>query len=192
MTSHSNGLKYSPFELEQMLDSIVVLVDTREQPGKRFDQRTQSFGFPFVRHKLDQGDYSYKWTDLDGVEHMMDSKIVIERKMSLNELASNFGKNRDRFTREFERAKELGTKVYLIVEDDGWEDAYNGTYGKDPDHRSRLSPNSMIGSINAWENRYDMRIRLCKHSRTGRMIRDIFYYHLKEILQSEVEDERVD
>ncbi len=140
-------------------------------------------GCPICAIKLDQGDYSYKYINIDGEECFMDSEIVVERKMNLNELANNFGRERKRFEREFNRAKELNTKVYLIIEDDSWEDAYNGTYGKDKAYRSRLNPQSMIGSLHAWENRYNLHVRFCNRLRTGRMIRDICYYHLKEILE---------
>ena len=38
---------------------------------------------------------------------------VIERKMSLEELAMCFGRGRDRFEREFQRARDAGAKIYI-------------------------------------------------------------------------------
>lgn len=176
-------MKYTPFELEQLLDSITILVDTREQPGKRFDRRMEGLGCPFVRHKLDFGDYSYKYTDLDGSEVLMDKSIAIERKMDLNELALCFGKERKRFEREFERAG--GAQIYLIVENENWEKAYSGRYGSGSRFRSRYNPKAMVASINAWEQRYNLKVRFCKEEITGSMIHDICRYHLKEVLQNE-------
>lgn len=178
-------MKYTPFELEQMLESMVVLVDTREQPGDRFDKRMRSLGCPYIRQKLDFGDYSLKYTDTEGNEVSLADRIAIERKMDLNELALCFGKERDRFKREFLRAREHGASLYLIVEDESWEKAYSGNYGGGPRFRSRYAPKAMIASINAWEQRYDLHVRFCKQETTGRMIRDILHYHLKEVLQNE-------
>lgn len=178
-------MQYTPFELESILESMTVLVDTREQPGSRFDKRVNGFGCPFIRRKLDFGDYSCKYVGLDGNEIFMDSKIAIERKMDGNELALCFGKERLRFEREFERAKASGASIYLIVEGENWEKTYSGQYGSGAKFRSRFSPKAMIASLNAWESRYDLHVRFCKPETTGKMIRDILYYRLKEVLQNE-------
>lgn len=178
-------MSYTPFEINDLLNSITILVDTREHPGANFDQRVSAFGLPWERHKLDQGDYSYKYTDLEGNNIYMNDALIIERKMSLNELANNFGRERARFIREFERAKAAGTQVHLLIESDTWEDAYKGTYGKDVRHRSRYNPAAMTASLHAWEQRYGLRIKFCRKERTGQMIRDICWYHLKEKLQNE-------
>ncbi len=185
-------MKYTPFELEKMLDSMVVLVDTREQPGARFDKRMEMLGCPYKRQKLDFGDYSAKYTHVNDGEILLDKSIAIERKMDLNELAACFGKERKRFEREFQRAKDAGASLYLIIEDDNWEKAYSGKYGKSERFRSRLNPKAMVASINAWEQRYDLHVRFCKAETTGRMIHDILRYHLKEILQTEPSDEAED
>ncbi|MCI7302955.1 MAG: ERCC4 domain-containing protein [Clostridia bacterium] len=176
-------MSYTPFELERMLESMVVLVDTREQPGKRFDRRMEGIGCPFIRSKLDFGDYSCQYIDLNGDTVRMDKRIAIERKMDGNELALCFGKERARFEREFERAKMAGASLYLIVEGENWEKTYAGKYGMSDKFRSRFSPKAMIASLNAWESRYDLHVRFCKAETTGRMIRDILYYRLKEVLQ---------
>ena len=178
-------MSYTNFEIENLLKTINIIVDSREHPGKQFDERVKSFGCAWERRKLDQGDYSYKYTDLDGREISMDKRLIIERKMNLNEIANNFGRERQRFIREFERAKAENTQVYILIEDDSWEDAYKGTYGKDARHRSKYSAKAMIGSLTAWEHRYNARIRFCKKSRSGQMIKDICHYHLKEILENE-------
>ena len=50
-------MRYTPFEIEKMLDSMVILVDTREHPNGKFDRRVADFGCPWERCKLDFGDY---------------------------------------------------------------------------------------------------------------------------------------
>lgn len=178
-------MKYSPFEIEKMLDSITILVDTREQPGKRFDRRMNDLGCPYLRKKLDFGDYSFLYINLDGEEVHMDSLIAVERKMDLNELALCFGKERQRFKREFQRAKDSGASIYLIVEEENWEKAYSGNYGQSQRYRSKYNPRAMVASLNAWEQRYDLHVRFCKAETTGKMIKDIFHYYLKEVLENE-------
>ena len=165
------------FEIKKALAEMVLLVDTREQDTKALHRRIDSTGLPYERVKLDAGDYSASCPLLS-----LKGAVAIERKMSADELALCFGKERDRFEREFERAKASGTRIYLLVENTSFENLYAHKY------RSLLSPNAFIASIFAWMTRYDCRIILCKAETTGKIIRDILYRELKERLESEEDD----
>lgn len=167
----------SPFELSASLDSMILLVDTREQPTKKLKERIEQTGLPHERRKLDSGDYSCACTLPDGSELDFSDKVAIERKMNLDELCLCFGKERSRFEKEFERAKEKGCKMYLLVENGSWEKAYNGKY------RSLFTPQALIASIDAFRARYGMQLDFCKAETTGKLIRDILYRELKEYLQ---------
>ena len=167
----------TPFELEKCLDSMVLLVDTREQPTQRLQARIEISGLPYERRKLEQGDYSCKCTLPGGEELDFSSKVAIERKMDLDELCLCFGKERRRFEREFERAKENGCKIYLLVENGNWEKAYNGKY------QSQYNQKALVASIDAFRARYGMQLDFCKEETTGRLIRDILYRELKEYLK---------
>lgn len=167
----------TPFELEKCLDSMVLLVDTREQPTERLKRRIEQTDLPYERRKLEQGDYSCKCTLSNGEELDLSGKVAIERKMNLDELCLCFGKERKRFEREFERAREAGCKIYLLVEGGSWEKAYNGKY------RSRYNEKALVASIDAFRARYGMQLDFCKEETTGRLIRDILYRELKEYLQ---------
>jgi ERCC4-type nuclease len=170
-------MAYTNFEIDRCVESMVLLVDTREQPTKRLKKRLEATGLPYERQKLAVGDYSCKCT-LPGEESFdFSTKVVIERKMNLDELCMCFGKERPRFEREFERAAEAGTKVYLLVEGDNWEKAYNGKY------RSLLKPQALVASIDAFRARYGMQLDFCKPETTGKLIRDILHRELKEYLQ---------
>ena len=166
-----------PFELEKCLDSMVLLVDTREQPTQRLQARIEISGLPYERRKLEQGDYSCKCTLPGGEELDFSSKVAIERKMNLDELCLCFGKERRRFEWEFERAKENGCKIYLLVENGNWEKAYNGKY------QSQYNQKALVASIDAFRARYGMQLDFCKEETTGRLIRDILYRELKEYLK---------
>lgn len=177
-------MEYAPIEIEQMLSSMVILTDSREHPGKEFDKRSEGFNCPFERAKLNFGDYSCAFTNLYGVRERIDKMVAIERKMDANELGMCFGKERARFQREFERAKESGARLYLLVEDETWEKIYSGKYGSGEKYRCQLPPKAMTASIHAWTVRYGMHLRLCKKETSGKIIRDILHYELKEYLES--------
>ena len=173
----------TPFELNRSLASMVLLVDTREQPTKRLKRRLEDAGLPYERKKLNVGDYSCKCTLPDGSELDLSDRVAIERKMDLGELCLCFGKNRKRFEKEFIRAREAGTKIYLLVEGDNWEKTYNGKYN------SLYGSKALVGSINAFRARYGMQMDFCKEETTGKLIRDILYRELKEYLQEMEDDE---
>ena len=170
-------MAYTNFEIDQCMESMVLLVDTREQPTKRLNDRLEAAGLPYERQKLDAGDYSCKCALPGGKILDFSTRVVVERKMNLDELCMCFGKERPRFEREFERALESGTKVYLLIEGDNWEKVYNGKY------RSLLKPQALVASIDAFRARYGMQLDFCKPETTGTLIRDILYRELKEYLQ---------
>lgn len=167
----------NPFELRESLENITLLVDTREQPTKRLQDRIENTELFYKRKKLDVGDYSCECKLPSGEVIDFSNKVVIERKMNLDELCLCFGRERKRFEREFKRAKEKQCKVYLLVENASWEKAYNGKY------RSLLAPNALIASLNAFRVRYGMQIDFCKEETTGKLIRDILYREVKNYLE---------
>ena len=178
-------MSYRPFEIEDIVSTINVLVDTREQPTKKYERRVESFGYPFTRKALKFGDYSCEYTDLN--ENIVDfsKKVSIERKDSFNELCMNFTRERDRFINEFERAKEKNARIHVIVENETWERAFLGKYGQSARFRSKVKPQSLIASILAWQARYDCIFHFCEEEYTGQLIGKILHYELKERLLNE-------
>lgn len=166
-----------PVEVKSALESMVCLVDTREQDTPRLRARLKEIGCPWERKKLNFGDYSVKCDAID-----LSETIAVERKMDLDELCNCYCKERKRFEREFERAKQAGAKVYLLIEDGSWEDAYSGKY------RSQMSPESLVASIQAWLARYNCQVIFCRQHTTGKLIHDILYRELKEALEKHEPD----
>ena len=115
----------TPREIETALGGMVVLVDTREQDTPRLRARLKEINCPCERHKLDFGDYSAKFPLGDDWLYL---NVAIERKMDFGELAQCFCKGRARFAREFDRAKAKNAKIYLLIENCSWEDAYTGIF----------------------------------------------------------------
>ena len=169
------------FELQNILKSFSVIVDTREQPTARAKKRYADMGVEYNRAVLDYGDYTYNIILPNGPLHSLDQRIsgkcVIERKQNLDELAMCFTRSRDRFRREFERAQEHGAKVFLLIENASIGMLLSGQY------RSRYKPAAFIASLVAWSCRYNMTPIFCEMEHSGRMIREILYRDCKERLE---------
>lgn len=159
-------------EIKRAVETAVILVDTREQTNGKLVERLTSLGHPYRREALKSADYMVEYQTADGSTARL--PVAIERKMSLDELASCLTAQRERFQRELERLKADGIKTYLLVEKASWEDIYNGKY------RSRMSPASFIGSLIWWAVHYDLRIIFCKVGTSGRLIGDILKYEVCE------------
>ena len=158
--------------MKRSLDSMVILVDTREQDTPSLRRRLELMNCPWERQKLDFGDYSAKCRLPDGEWLDLSPKVAVERKMSFDELCACFCRGRQRFTREFERARKAGATVYLLIENASWE------------YRSQMNPKSFIASMTAWLARYRCQLIFCKSETTGILIHEILYRELKEVLES--------
>lgn len=180
----------NPFQISEILSSFEVIVDTREQATPKAKDRYQAIGAPIRRATLSYGDYCAS-ISIEGVQlypegSTVSAPCVIERKMNLDELAGCLGRSRDRFKREFERAKAAGAKVYLLVEDGTWEGIIMHRY------RSRLSPKAFLSSLTAWAVRYDISIVFCRSATSGKLIREILYRDIKERLERGEYDGQLD
>lgn len=170
------------FEIKKCLDSMQIVVDTREQPSARAEKRYSSFSAPYIRQKLDYGDYTYNFTMPNGkplyeANTSIQGHCVIERKADLVELSQCFCQSRERFAREFERAREAGAKIYLLVENGNWENLINGRYA------TKYNPVSYTASMLAFMARYDISVIFCKAETSGKLINGILYRELKERLE---------
>ena len=162
--------RWNEKELAEELKKLTIIVDTREQsttPRKYFEDKH----IPHIIRKLDTGDYSAMLGDMT-LEH----DVFVERKSGLTELCGNWGTERERFTREFTRAKADGAKPFLLIENNTIDDIFLGNY------RSKLPPKSLWGSACAWMARYNTTVIFCKPENTGRIIYGVLYYYAREIL----------
>ena len=193
----------SPFEIDECLKSMTILVDSRERPtGKQSERRYKQFECSWQRATLDYGDYTYNFILPTGFPLFANSgriqpDVVIERKMSLDELAGNFCERlkdspdarawnlshkdrqiRNRFEYEFIKAQENHAKVYLLVEDATYENLYTGKY------RTKMNKKSFVGSLWSFCARYQITLVFCKSETSGKIIHDILYYELRKRLES--------
>lgn len=170
------------YEIQNCLDSMVILVDTAEQPTEEYKRRCDSFGVPYERRNLDFADYTYNFMLPDGSWlHNADASVkgdaVIERKMSLRELSGNLCQNWDRFCREFERAKQHGASVYLLVEDASWMKIITGKY--DTKFNSKAYLHRLLKLITV----YQIKPIFVHKELSGQMIYEILHRELKTRLE---------
>jgi ERCC4-type nuclease len=164
--------------IRQISQNIEIIVDTREQETKEFEVRIKSMNAPIIRKKLEFGDYSAVCTAPNGQKISFEKKISIERKMSIEELCNCFCNGRERFEAEFERAKAVKAKMYLLIENASWEKIHKGEY------KSRMTSEALIASLETWEARYNCPLIFCSSSLSGIIIKNHLSREVKEILRN--------
>ena len=165
MTKH-----WTESELKAELSKLAIICDTREKDPHVSEWFAKN-KVPTITRKLDTGDYSAQLGEMS-----MEREIVVERKRNLDEICGNFTVERERFEREFMRAKAYGTKVFLIIENATWADIFLGNY------RSKTTPKSLMGSLLSWMVRFNITVLFCKPEETARIMWGIFHYYAKEKL----------
>lgn len=184
-----------PIEIENTLNRLVVLTDSRERDTESFHRRMDEFGL-WERRKLDYGDYSAISIRDNGEEVSLVGKVHIERKMSLDEIIGNFcedgkrspsvvawngehltDKVRNRFEWELKRAKLDGAKIYLVIENGGWEKIYGHKY------HSKMADKAVIATFMAYMARYDVSVLFINDRLSGKFIREILKYEMREELK---------
>lgn len=170
------------YEIQNCLDSMVILVDTAEQPTEEYKRRCDSFGVPYERQNLDYADYTYNFMLPDGSwlhdkESAIKGDAVVERKMSLRELSGNLCQNWERFCREFDRAKQHGASIYLLVEDGSWMKIITGKYGTKFNSKAYLHRLLKLITV------YQIKPIFVHKELSGQMIYEILYRELKTRLE---------
>ena len=160
-------------QLTDELKNLTIICDTRER-DTHCEEYFKKNKIPCIVRKLDTGDYSCQLGESG--ETTFEREIVVERKRNLDEICGNFTVERERFEREFLRAKAYNTKVVLVIENASWTDIFLGNY------RSKVSSKSLLGSLLSWMVRFNITVTFCKPEETARIIYGIFYYYAKEKL----------
>ena len=170
--------KYTKSELDKLLKSIVVLVDTREKQNKHITDFFDKHKIEYKRATLSYADYSFylpKNDDLGIVRDLyFDNLIAVERKGSLEELSGNLAQNRQRFEDELLRAS---ARITLMVENASYDDIYGKKY------KTKLSEKAFAASIATFKHRYNMDVQFISKENAGKFIYTEFYYWLREYLK---------
>lgn len=153
------------------MKKLTIIIDSREQENQHLVNYFDSKKIPYKVRKIDTGDYSAMIDD-----RTLEYQCVVEKKNSLDEIVGNFTANRERFEREFLRAKANGIKVFLIIENASWDDVFLGNY------RSKFPPKSLLASLLSWQVRFNVTIIFCESQNTGKLIHGILWYYAREEL----------
>lgn len=175
-------LKYRKFtddEIRKICKNITILIDSREKSTSVKEWCDHKNRCKYKVQKLDQADYSFMLPSMPefGIPHDLyfDREIAIERKNSLDEIATNFTKHRTRF--EEELATYTG-KMIIVIEDK-WDNLFLGNY------KSQYNRLSFIASVMAFEHRYYTSFRFMSKEAFPVFVYTQFYYYLRSILKGE-------
>lgn len=158
---------------------MVVLVDTREKVNDHILQYFDKAKVNYKKKALAYGDYSFYIPQNEELsiprDLYFDSKCVIERKGSLEELSGNLTKERDRLEKELSLAPK--TKV-IVIENANYSDVVTGNYN------TQYNNKSYWASIHSMWHKYDTPIIfLPDNAFTGFFIKGYFTYYLKNYLR---------
>ena len=143
---------------------MMLIVDSREKRWEHIAEYLDKAQIPYVVRKLDVGDYM-----LEGNE-----RISVDRKRNLSELSHNLMNPADhsRFWKEIRRAREQGTKLFILCEHGGkiksikdvvlWDDKYSGVTGR-----------RLMNEIYRAHISYGVEFLFCSKRSTGRRIIEI-------------------
>ena len=173
--------RYTQTELNKLLRSMTILVDTREHEGKNnhilnyFDSKD----IPWVRQKLDYGDYSFMIPANEelGIPRDLyyDGEIMVERKANLDEFIGNLTKDRDRIKKEFSLAPQ--NKI-LLLENANYSDIINGNY------LSKYSAQSFYGTLHSFWHEFDIPFVFMPDPKySGIYIYGYFQYYFRNIIK---------
>lgn len=173
--------KYTDKEIDEIISSMVILVDKREHEGcndhilEYFDAKK----VPYKKKSLKYGDYSFYIPQNERLgilkDWYFDNDIIIERKARLEEIASNLDSGRDRLEKEF--ALSPKHKV-LLIENANYSDVVSGNYN------SSYGQKAFWATLHTFWHRYDIPIFFMPDVKyTGVFMKGYFTYYLKEYLR---------
>lgn len=167
-------------QIKKLSKEMVILIDTREKVNDHILNYFNKKNIAYRQQALEFGDYSFMLPKVDGLlcnELYFHKEIVIERKNSLEELSGNLGKGRERFEKEFLKARNNGCSIHLIVENpQGYNDIMRHNYNTD------FKPVAYMASLKSFEQRYDLKVQFIDKQYSGYNIYSTFYYYMREML----------
>lgn len=169
--------RYSDKELKTILDTLEIVVDTREKKNQHVLDYFRKKDVPFKFKTMKTGDYSamIPANPEMGITRDIYLTAALERKNGVDELVESI-KDRTRFENELIRASK--NPFVLIVEDlEGYQKILNGMY------RSKYEPKSLLGSLKTFEVRYNFSTVFISPATTGNYIYHHFLYMMRELLK---------
>lgn len=167
--------KYTDKEKKELLDSMTILIDTREKQSHVKDWLERKLK-PYKIKKLDHGDYSFYIPENDKLniprDLYFDGLCCVERKASLEELAGNFGKDRARIEKEMATYKG---DMQMIIENSQYKDIRDGNY------KTKLTKESFINTLHSWYWKWGMSFNFLPDKNDSPLF---IYLHFQQFLKN--------
>ena len=117
--------KFNQKEIKKILDSLVIIVDTREQSNQHIIDFFNKKKIPYSIEKLPFGDYSCKLPagsfEHQGRDIYFNNDFVLERKANIDEICSNLKENAARLKKELAHLNKYNIEFYIFLEDENYE-----------------------------------------------------------------------
>lgn len=171
---------YTDTELKNLLKSLAILVDSREQENSHILDYFAKKKIPYVKKALNFADYSCFIPKNEPLGIMRDmyftDTVVVERKSSLTELSNNLSNDRDRFVSELIR--KGNAKLFLMVENCiGYSDILNHKYN------TQYNEKSYLATLFSFQAQFNINIAFVPDKLlSGFFIASVFHYHIRNWL----------
>lgn len=171
---------YTEPELNKILKTMTIVVDTREQVNGHILDYLRSKEVPIKIQKLDVGDYGCMIPANEelGIRRDIYLNSFIERKNGVDEITGNLQKDtQTAFENELIRSQR-GKFVLLVEEIDFWTKVIKGEY------RSKYDPKALYGRLLSFQAKYNFEIVPVNKIEMGNRIFHRFHYEMKHHLKT--------
>lgn len=167
--------KYTDKELDSLLDSIVILTDSREKSNLHITQFFDEKNISWKKMGLQQGDYSF-YIPANETLHIdrdmyFDKEVCIERKGSLEEYSGNLTTTRTQLKTEFAQFKG---DMQLMIESGSYKDIVEGNYN------TKYNKKSYTASLHSMSSEFGVPFIFIDREYSGLYI----YMHLRYWLRN--------
>ena len=208
-----NFYRYTDKELKDLLKSLTIVVDTREDVNNHILEYFDSKKIPYIVRKMDYGDYGCflpKNNEL-GITRDLHFDCVVERKAHLEEVSGNLTADRTRLENEFIRGmnsrfimmieKKENTEAMALINSlvkssdmkldkkqlELLRTSMNGIGSLEDieshKYNTKYNEKSFIASLLAFGHRYKIDIHFIDKDYAGEFIHKQLYYFVREYLK---------
>jgi len=156
---------------EWIRENMTIVCDTREKSNSHILYAIEQLGGKYSIETLKTADYACR------VCGELKTELLIERKNSLDELAANITKFRERFENELRRARDVQSRLIILIEGDDYNRLFEGRY------LASVGTQAFLASLFTFQERYGVEVVFIKPEHVGRFIYNRFYYFVREALK---------
>ena len=156
--------------LKELLDNLVVLVDTREQTNSKILEYFDKYNIKYKSKALKTGDYSFMIKKCPELGFLVDTyftdELCVERKNSVSEIAGNMVEKDERFLKELNRMINI-QDVYILIENDKLGDIIEHNY------ESKYNELSFLRTLLTTQKQCNFYLYFVEDKHMGQMIYEI-------------------